>query len=365
VFLSPTGSDSAPCTRGRPCQSLQRGYERALPGQVVELAGGRYPEQEVEADARKRDARRRVVFRPSGDSAVSVERLALEQGAAHIELRRLRFPDGWSAGSDEDGPPVQDVVFRDTSGERFSIENARRISVLGGSYGPSVDDASQIKVPSPESRGEPQRVLIEGVRMHDYTRSDDDVHTECLQVYAGAGITIRRNRFSNCDGTGALALTTISTTRLRDVLVENNWFDDRGDAHFAVQADESVERLVLRYNSSAKAMVFTECTRDRCGSARVVANVMPFDDALCSSFASFSHNVLAGGVCSRADLEVSRLGFVSERGFDLHLTPGSPAVCRGHPGDFPSRDIDGQRRSRERRPDAGADQLAASVCPRG
>ena len=359
LFLSASGSDAAPCTQSRPCRSLQRGYERARPGQEVELAAGSYPEQLIEADPRKRGATRRVVFQPARGAAVSVERLALEPGAAHIEMRRLHFPDGWSAGSAEDGPPAVDIVMRDTSGRLFSIEHAHAVRVLGGSYGPSLDDTSQIKVTSPEAGGAPARILIQGVRMHDYTRSGSDIHTECLQVYAGTDITIRGNRFSNCDGTGGLALTTLSSTRLRNVLVENNWFDARGDAHFAVQADESVERLVLRYNSSAKSMVFTDCTKDRCGSARVVANVMPFGEGLCSSVATYSHNVLEGGACSKADLAVARLGFADERGFDLHLTAGSPAICRGDPREFPAWDIDGDRRSRTRRPDAGADQVSS------
>lgn len=369
LFVDPRGSDAAPCTRQRPCAGLQRAYTLARPGEVVEVAAGRYPEQVVGPRRRGRGAARRVVVRPAPGARVRIQRLVLESGVADIEFRGLAFPEGWIAGESDDGAPAENVVFRRTSGSRFSIENARGVRVLGGSYGPSVDDTSQIKVANPGAAAEPTDILVEGVRFRDYTRSTDDIHTECLQIYAGRRVTIRRNRFTNCDGTGALALTTLDSTRLRDVLVENNWFGDRGDALFAVQIDESVERLVFRYNSALEPVIFTECTKSRCGSARVLANALPFNPGMCSDVAAYAHNVLLGGTCSAADVSVRSLGFVDPAGFDLHLRASSPAICRGDPGEAPAVDIDGRPRSATRRADAGADQVTTRVarsrgCPR-
>ena len=42
VFLSPSGSDSSPCTQSAPCQSFDRAYHVAPPGQIVQIAGGSY-----------------------------------------------------------------------------------------------------------------------------------------------------------------------------------------------------------------------------------------------------------------------------------------------------------------------------------
>ena len=39
-FVSPGGSDSGSCTAELPCQSLDRAYHVAEPGEIVELAAG-------------------------------------------------------------------------------------------------------------------------------------------------------------------------------------------------------------------------------------------------------------------------------------------------------------------------------------
>ena len=354
VFLSPTGSDSGNCTRAAPCRSLQRGYRMARPGGLVELAGGAYGEQELAADARK--AGEVVTFRRGSSGRPSFERLEISPGVNGVVIVGLHFVDGIAVGTGDDGAPAQNITLRNTTGSRFTIMNAKSVSILGGSYGPSVDDPSQIKVYNPDDAALPRDILIERVRFHDYTRTADDVHTECLQVYAGERITLRRNRFTNCDGTGSLALTTLSSTRLKDVLVENNWFDERGDAFYAVQADVSVENLIFRYNSSLKGLIFTECTKALCGSAIVTGNYMPWSHSLCVPTARYAHNVFEGGKCGATDTSVSRLDFVDAKGFDLHLKPAANAICRGDWKNFPRRDLDGQLRQHAFRPDAGADQ---------
>ena len=300
------------------------------------------------------------MFRPATGAHAAVARLELEAGVADIELRNLHFPNGWTLGPADDGVPARNVVFRRTTGARFTIQNGRRITIVGGSYGPSLDAPSQIKTYNPESRRMPVDITVSGVRFHDYSRSDDSVHTECLQVYAGQRVVIRNSRFTRCDGTGALALTTLSGTTLRRVIVENNWFDETGDAYDAVQADGSVRDLLFRYNSATKSVIFTGCEDGPCGPARVVANYLPYNPSLCQSGVGYSHNVLAGGRCGGTDVAVHRLSFVDARGFDLHLTPSSAARCRGARDDFPARDIDGQRRPRRYRADAGADQLTGT-----
>jgi len=319
----------------------------------VELAGGAYGDHQLSRDPRKTSGA--VTFRRGSSGRPSFESLEINPGVNGVVLVGLNFID--VAIGTGDGAPARNITLRNTTGSRLTIMNARSVSVLGGSYGPSVDDPSQIKVYNPDDAAMPTDILVEGVRFHDYTRTADDIHTECLQVYAGERITLRRNRFTNCDGTGALALTTLSSTRLKNVLVENNWFDERGDAFYAVQADVSVENLIFRYNSSLKGLIFTDCTKSRCGSAVMTGNYMPWSHSLCVSTTRYAHNVFEGGTCGATDTRVSRLDFVDAKRFDLHLKPTANAICRGDWSDFPIRDLDGQLRQRAYRPDAGADQL--------
>jgi hypothetical protein len=128
-----------------------------------------------------------------------------------------------------------------------------------------------------------------------------------------------------------------------------------------VQADGSVEDLLFRYNSATKSLAFTGCEAG-CRPARVIANVMPWNNSMCAPGVSYAHNVLQGGRCGPTDKEVPSLGFADPAGFDLHLAAGSPARCAGDPAAAPETDIDGRRRASGRRPDAGADQ-APGACP--
>jgi hypothetical protein len=43
--------DSNPCTAAAPCASFDRAYRAASGGQVVEVAGGSYGNQELDGDA--------------------------------------------------------------------------------------------------------------------------------------------------------------------------------------------------------------------------------------------------------------------------------------------------------------------------
>jgi hypothetical protein len=365
VFLAPSGSNAAGCTRAAPCRSLGRAYRTAKPGQVVELAPGSYGEETIAPSKRHRRGRP-VVFQPAGGGEVSVGHLTIAAGVRGIRFIGLHFRDGWDVGPADGGTPARDISFLRTTGSVFSIENGRRISVRGGSYGPSQDQPAQIKIYNPDNHYSPTDILIRGVRFHDFTRSSGDVHTECLQVYAGERVRIENNRFSNCSGTGSLALTTVGSSRVRQVLVQNNWFDERGDAYYAVQADRSVDQLTLRYNSSVKSMAFTDCGSAGCGRpASVIANVMPWNPSLCARGVSYAYNVLDGGRCGGTDKRVRKLGFVDPGAFDLRLSPSSPARCAGDPQVIPGDDIDGQRRGRGRRPDAGADQDPLSGAPTG
>jgi hypothetical protein len=92
---------------------------------------------------------------------------------------------------------------------------------------------------------------------------------------------------------------------------------------------------------------------------RFIGNLGPMSNYNCyTNGVTYSHNVWKGAQCGPTDLNVTNLGFVNSTAgsFNLHLTPGSPALNHGDPGNYPARDLDGQSRPQGSGPDAGADE---------
>lgn len=94
VFVSPTGSDANPCTQLAPCLTFNRAYRLALPGQVVEVAGGSYGAQKIEYDAAKTSADD-VVFQPAFAAIVDVSYNNLAAGitvygASHLTIKQMK-----------------------------------------------------------------------------------------------------------------------------------------------------------------------------------------------------------------------------------------------------------------------------------
>src|SRR5688572_26747533 len=53
LYVSPSGTDTGLCTLTAPCKSFARAYKVAQPGQIVEVAGGTYPAQQINLDPQK------------------------------------------------------------------------------------------------------------------------------------------------------------------------------------------------------------------------------------------------------------------------------------------------------------------------
>ena len=70
LYLSPSGSDSNPCSRTAPCLSLNRAYRVAEPGDVVDVADGTYGNQTINFDSTKTSTSRRGVPCRGGSGTV-------------------------------------------------------------------------------------------------------------------------------------------------------------------------------------------------------------------------------------------------------------------------------------------------------
>lgn len=349
IVVSPAGDDGGGCTRSDPCLTLERAYRLAKPGETVEVTAGTYGVQTIDAGSPS-PGPQKIVLRPERGARVELE--ALEVDATHLELR------GFTVGSVTTGPAAQDVVLRDvTIRGGFFILSSQRVSIVGGSVGPGVDFHPMITSADGDPNP-PRDILVDGVLFHDWTRSNDSVHTECLQVGGGDGIVVRNSRFRNCDVMDLHVTHFGAAPMTRNVTIENNFFSAAGDGGFyAIQAN-AFENLLVRNNSLAQALkIFTGAGQGPNVNVRVFANVGPNESWGCERGVSYRHNVWDGARCHATDVDAP-LPFVDAAAGDFHLRAGSAAIDRGHPGSSPTDDIDGDPRPRGKAADAGADERA-------
>jgi hypothetical protein len=361
LFVSAGGSDAGRCTRGNPCRSFARAYALAKPGQIVEVAGGSYPKQEVGGT---KPGSRRVVFRPRAGAKVTLEELKVH--ADNLEVRSI------AAVSFHVYEDSTAFMARNLDVGWFEIFGSKDTSIIGGDVGPSLvggEFHTAWITFGAKTDDEPRNLLIDGVRFHDFTRAKEGDHTQCIFMTGGNGITIRNSRFVRCDVFSIFAGTPWwkeGLPPLRNVTIENNVFDAStwGGSYdccsYAIRFAGDwpiLQNFRFAYNSSKMPMSFGDSSTPR-SNFQIVGNVMPNDG--CGAGETYAHNVLIGGPrCSPTDRRVPTLaaaGFVAPnaREPDLRLKAASPAVDAGDPNSHPRRDISGSKRPRGRGPDAGA-----------
>ena len=358
LYVAPTGVDTGRCTRSRPCASFDRAYALARPGATVKVAGGKYGTQSIQFRPDRRSPK--VVFEPASTARVTLNG-ELTVRATQIEFRRMTLNELRLLRE------ARDVVFRSVRNRGFWVEGSTNVSFFGGEvtcgrcgYHPFIIDGG-----APDFTP-PRNILFDGVYFHDWHAAEEGQHTECLQILSGDRITIRNSVFKNCataDGgrgsTGNLQISWIGRgTKTRNILIENNFFYRAGN-RYAINAGDWIN-LDFRYNSFAAPIIVLSGWGDGT-PVELVGNVMPFGGCQGSrtgpgksSPLVYRHNVLDGGVCDSTDVNAPS-GFVDPRQ-NLRLRPTSRAVNAGDPARYPARDIDGERRPKGGRPDAGADE---------
>lgn len=353
-FVSPAGSDSNSCTAAAPCLSFNKAYRSASAGQTVEVAAGSYAAQTMSADSSKTGPGV-VSFRPAAGATVTVANLYME-GTSYVRFTGIGF--GSRIQVENTNPATAGstyVTFENASASTFRfVGRVSNLTVRGGTFGNTVDNQPQIKKynPGDPSSSRPFNVLIDGASFANFRRSGSTIHTECLQILHADTVTVRNSRFNTCDGTGAIGITDGPSD---NITIENNMFGPGGDAYFNAQITKSVRNLVLRFNSSAKAMIFSDTEVG--GPYTVTGNYMPRNASFCTSGATYTANVLQGGTCGASDIAVAAMRFVDAANFDLHLRSDSEAR-NAVPLSVaaPATDIDGDLRPLGGTPDAGADE---------
>lgn len=377
LFVAADGSDSNLCTDTAPCQSFDRAYEVAQPGETVLVKAGSYPVQRVLRDAAKEAASERVVF--IADGAVTLAELETgyrndysNLGSKHVEFRGMNVTGALATwlGS-------EDVVFRDMDAARVVFTSSTNVQLIGGDIGPNVDGVSHINtcfdVSTDFQCPGPKDIIIDGARFHDFLISDPEPHAECIMLwgYDTDGVTIRNSTFERCTDFDILVKAPSS----RNIVLENNFLDEpmpgdvattqcapgcpRGGNAIRI-ADEAHDGVSIIHNTMLGGLGIDPSNTN----VLVRGNIGKKSpgEFFCGWPGTKDHNLWATNECSPTDIQVTSLADVVvdtdplDGTMDLHLKVGSPAIDSGDSTDYPPLDIDCDTRPRGPQPDIGADE---------
>jgi hypothetical protein len=369
AFVAVDGLDTNPCTAAAPCASLARGYRAARPGQIVQLAAGAYPYQNIVGDPAKTSAND-VLIQPAPGAAVTIS--GLDIGASHLTVKNVAVTALTAVGY---GTAPTDVTLQNIDGENFNVYGgASFITFKGGDWGPTTcyDGHSGGLCEAVVAAGSvngvtmlPHDIVFDGIYIHDYQTTSTAYHVTCMFIVSGYNITVRNSKFRNCS-VQDIFMQDWPGNGLHDVTIENNWFDTPRDQNGVPQGNSSIAfsgrnnivwtNFLVRNNTIMGAIDAGNGETGGWSNTRIVGNLGEFPSCQQAAGLTWRHNVWTGRACGKTDKHVRDLGVVDAANFNYHLRRGSPAIAAGDPTSYPARDIDGQARLRTLRPDAGADQ---------
>jgi hypothetical protein len=325
----------------------------ALPGAVVQLAGGDYGDQLLSYQG-ERTSNRDVLMRPAPGAHPRVGSLSFgrdvgERGAQHLTIEGLTI-DALTMWR------VRDVTLRDITAKSFAVNGGADIRFLGGRFGGTRgrhNDIVEWKLGNEVEA--PRRVVVDGALFHDMAMETPADHIACLEIGGGVDMVVRDSRFVRCTHFDLNASDYIKP--LRGMLIENNWFGGTvarfGRSYYALSI-RSGEDVVIRNNSSDQAWASPTQT-DRVVRWKVVANAMPSSGQWrCDKRIAYSHNLWTDGArCGKSDRDGDPR-FLDVKAADFRVRAGSATIDAGDRRDHPSHDIAGHRRPRGAGPDIGA-----------
>ena len=419
LYLSPSGSDSGSCTQSAPCLSFARAYQVASPGATVLVTCGKssrcsYPAQSIPYTLAKRgsytcraaetfpsgqetrdDPSGCTTFRAGPDMKPSIASVAIE--VPYVQLQGLDFSRGVFAGTATarvNQPcstwDVHDLILRDVTAADFVFDSVSYAYVLGGSYGPLLNDASKVEpCTSGSAHTGGGHIAIDGVTMHDYRQTDRAAHMECIHFQQGDDSLIVRSRFLNC-AQQDLSVQTQGGSSVVGLLVEDDVFDaacshaESGDVCGIVSGGtttficnatgEHLANVTIRYNSMNGSPSFQRQQSCSMGDIAVRGNIVegPPTAYSCTkeqqNGVAYAYNAFtntAGPPCGAGN----RLGatasstWVDPGRYDYHLKASSRAIelVPVSAAQRTSVDIDGSLRPPRWRSDAGAYQRETAL----
>ena len=203
VFVSSSGSDANACSQAGPCKTFDRAYRVAGCGAVVEIAGGSYPDQSINAPEKECSAY--VTFRPATGAVVTAQTVTIRSGDWIKFLgtgTNFLMRDNGSQG-DTSGfyisptgtgmnEPVDHIWVEGLDFETFLLRGSDDVTFKNNDIGPGksnhFDEKLWVSVGHDGSNyvnNYSTNLVLDGNRIHGFTRDAcvaSGCHVECLTM---------------------------------------------------------------------------------------------------------------------------------------------------------------------------------------
>jgi hypothetical protein len=233
LTISPTGKDSSPCTEAAPCLTMAHAYEKASPGELVQMLAGSYPSQTLQGSGKAGSAH--VIFAPAPGASVRLTG-TIYVFASHVTIEGITVQDVVTGNYDQTPGRANptDVSLLDLTGRNFEIDSATDVTVEGGSWGPASacggpygggNNSIRQTIPAVT----PENITINNTIIHDVQSYDlIECHIEGLAIFAGNHVSVSNSKFYG-NSIYDVFMQANSGGKPNNVTISGNWMANAVD----------------------------------------------------------------------------------------------------------------------------------------